>query len=66
MIFSLDNFNLGLTICEDIWDEGPLLKDYKKKGVDIVLNISASPFHIGKQEERYTCLQNVLVTMMFV
>ena len=56
LIFSLDNFNLGLTICEDIWDEGPLLKDYKKKGVDIVLNISASPFHIGKQEERYTLL----------
>ena len=56
LIFSVDNFNLGVTICEDIWDEGSLLMDYKKNGADIVVNISASPFHIGKQEERRTLL----------
>ena len=56
LIFSVDNFNLGVTICEDIWDEGSLLMDYKKNGADIVVNISASPFHIGKQEERLTLL----------
>ena len=56
LLFSVDDFNLGLTICEDIWGEGPLLMDYKKNGADIIINISASPFHIGKQEERCNLL----------
>ena len=56
LLFSVDDFNLGVTICEDIWDEGPLLMDYKKNGADIIINISASPFHIGKQEERRNLL----------
>lgn len=52
---SLVNFKgakLGLTICEDIWiDNGPAY-DLKKKGAELIINISASPFHAGKEKIR--------------
>jgi NAD+ synthase (glutamine-hydrolysing) len=41
---------VGLTICEDIWDERyPVkpLRSLKKQGADLVLNISASPYYRG-------------------
>ncbi len=48
---------IGLTICEDIWTENYLqrpfydrdpVEELTRKGVDLLLNISASPFHLGK------------------
>lgn len=41
---------VGLTICEDIWDERYSVKplqDLKKNQVDLVINISASPYFRG-------------------
>lgn len=60
--FSVNGKKFFLTICEDIWAwedksgysvyaENPLKKVEKKK-VDLVINISASPFFIGKQKQR--------------
>ena len=48
---------LGLTICEDAWiGEIPYpadpVGDLVKAGADLVLNISASPWHVGKPAER--------------
>ena len=47
-VVSFRGHKVGLTICEDIWDERyevkPLAALVKKK-VDIVLNISASPYY---------------------
>ena len=49
--FSLQGVQIGLTICEDIWEEsGPgksLCKD-----IDLLLNISSSPYHKGKGKAR--------------
>lgn len=48
---------IGLTICEDIWTEDYLqrplydrdpVRELSAKGIDLLLNISASPFHLGK------------------
>ena len=57
---------LGISICEDIWIvPGVLSKKYysidpielqAKKGADILINISASPFHIAKDKERFKCI----------
>jgi NAD+ synthase (glutamine-hydrolysing) len=50
----------ALTICEDIWDEYYDVKPiqhYKNKGVDVVLNISSSPFGIGKIHTRKELLE---------
>jgi NAD+ synthase (glutamine-hydrolysing) len=43
---------VGPTVCEDIWQPGPPATDLALAGAHVVANISASPFHIGKGEER--------------
>lgn len=43
--------SLGLSICEDIWDGGPLAA-LKKSGTDLMLNLNGSPFHAKKQNIR--------------
>jgi NAD+ synthase (glutamine-hydrolysing) len=43
---------VGLTICEDIWIPGPPASELGRAGAELVANISASPFHVGKDRER--------------
>jgi len=43
---------LGLTICEDIWEPGPPATDVALAGAEVIVNISASPYHRGKGAER--------------
>ena len=43
---------LGLTVCEDIWLPGPPTSSEAAGGAQLVLNISASPYHAGKGAER--------------
>src|SRR5262249_35005866 len=47
----------GPTICEDIWQPGPPTTDLALAGAQIVVNISASPFHVGKDREREEMLR---------
>jgi NAD+ synthase (glutamine-hydrolysing) len=56
--FTLKAATLGITICEDIWeDSGPGKTLCSKGGVDLLLNISSSPFHKGKGEARRKMIQ---------
>jgi len=58
-IIEYKGVNIGIAICEDLWDvyndfeypisPGQALKDL---GADLIINPSASPFHIGKQSLR--------------
>ncbi|GAA5317380.1 MAG: NAD+ synthase [Candidatus Pelagadaptatus aseana] len=41
----------ALTICEDIWQYEPM-RQANEAGAQIMLNLNASPFHLGKLEER--------------
>ncbi len=43
---------VGLTVCEDIWISGPPASELGAAGAELVANISASPFHVGKDRER--------------
>jgi NAD+ synthase (glutamine-hydrolysing) len=59
-----DNFLLrfgevlvGPTICEDIWVPGPPATDMALAGAQLIANISASPFHVGKDREREEMLK---------
>lgn len=53
VVFEMNRVRFFLTICEDIWIEGGFQeKAVKDAGVDIVVNISASPFHAGKLDLR--------------
>lgn len=59
---------IGVTICEDIWTEDYLqrpfydrdpVEELTAKGVDLLINISASPYHLGKPENRRKMLGDV-------
>jgi NAD+ synthase (glutamine-hydrolysing) len=43
---------IGPTICEDVWQPGPPATDLALAGAQVIANISASPFHLGKDRER--------------
>jgi NAD+ synthase (glutamine-hydrolysing) len=49
---------VGTTICEDVWQPGPPATDLALAGAQLLVNLSASPFHVGKAEER----EEMLVT----
>ena len=49
---------MGSTICEDVWQPGPPATDLALAGAQLLVNLSASPFHVGKAEER----EEMLVT----
>jgi NAD+ synthase (glutamine-hydrolysing) len=42
---------VGLTICEDMWEEGPVVKAVNA-GAKLIININASPYDIGKGRQR--------------
>src|SRR5262249_28176749 len=48
---------VGPTICEDIWQPGPPATDLALAGAQLIANISASPFHVGKDREREEMLR---------
>jgi NAD+ synthase (glutamine-hydrolysing) len=53
-------FKLGIEICEDLWDQNYDVKVtdlLAGKGADLIINISASPFHVGKTLERKSILK---------
>ena len=46
---------IGLSICEDLWEPAPA-RLAAEAGAKLLLNLNASPFHRGKQEERRALL----------
>ena len=58
VLLQLGDTNVGPTICEDIWQPGPPATDLALAGAQLIVNLSASPFHVGKAEER----EEMLVT----
>ncbi len=50
-VFIISGIRIGLNICEDIWyPDGPHLTQVIGGDARIIINISASPFHVGKYE----------------
>jgi NAD+ synthase (glutamine-hydrolysing) len=62
LIHSWKGKRIALTICEDIWIPSDVTKEHSYKsdpiadiaeiGLDLILNLSASPWHAGKSEQR--------------
>lgn len=60
---------VGLTICEDIWNDQDFwaVRRYQhnppvelaEAGISIIFNISASPWHIGKNKTRFEMLRSI-------
>ncbi len=53
MVFVREGAIIGVSICEDIWyPDGPPQAQAMQAGAEILINISASPYHIGKGRAR--------------
>ena len=58
LLLRLGETLVGPTICEDIWQPGPPATDLALAGAELLVNLSASPYHVGKAEDR----EEMLVT----
>jgi len=52
LILKLGELRLGVSICEDIWVDGVVEYEVANGGADFLINISASPYHWKKGDER--------------
>jgi NAD+ synthetase len=69
--FSIGELKIGVTICEDLWNNeefwgkrsyaGDPVSDLVKLGVDLVVNLSASPYSAGKRGVRSAMLQHSVI-----
>lgn len=69
--FILDDIHIGVTICEDLWNDEEFwgkrsytvnpIADLAILGVDLIVNLSASPYTVGKQQFRETMLRHSAV-----
>ena len=68
-LFELNGVQIGLTICEDIWEPGPPATSEALAGAELIVNLSASPYHAGKGLERERMLaqraRDNLVSVVF-
>src|SRR5436309_3314676 len=51
------NTTVGETVCQDMWQPGPPATDVALAGAQLLVNVSASPFHVGKDREREEMFQ---------
>lgn len=66
--FSLSSYKIGVTICEDLWNDEDFwgkrsyeinpIKDLAELEIDLVINLSASPYTANKQKVREAMLKH--------
>jgi NAD+ synthase (glutamine-hydrolysing) len=64
----LGTYRIGVTICEDLWNDEEFwgkqqylvnpIADLAQQSVDFIVNLSASPYSVGKQKLREAMLQH--------
>jgi NAD+ synthetase len=67
--FVFNGKKIGITICEDIWNDEDFwperlyrrdpVKELVAQGAEVILNLSASPWHDGKEKTRLEMLRRV-------
>jgi len=56
LVMDIKGVPVGITVCEDIWKDGPL-EDAAAAGAQLILNLNASPYDIDKQARRKALLE---------
>jgi NAD+ synthetase len=74
VVYSFKDENLGITICEDVWNdpnfwptrlyERDPVVELSKQGISILLNISASPYTIDKRNLRIEMLRAIAMKQL--
>jgi NAD+ synthase (glutamine-hydrolysing) len=67
--FTIDGVKIGLTVCEDLWNDEDFwgkrsylvnpIAELAKHNIDLSINLSASPFTLGKQQVRAAILKHI-------
>ena len=67
-VIHVDNIPIGITICEDIWNDKTYwhhprykhdpIEDTVAENVELIINLSASPYERGKPQTRLKVIQN--------
>jgi NAD+ synthase (glutamine-hydrolysing) len=52
VLLDVGGAKVGITVCEDMWQPGPPATELALAGAELLVNVSASPFHLGKERER--------------
>ena len=67
VIVEVAGARVGVTICEDMWQPGPPATELALAGAELLVNVSASPFHVGREREREAMFrQRALDNVCFV
>ena len=66
--FTLDSIKIGVSICEDLWNDEQFwgkrnyevnpIEELARLGVDVIVNLSASPYTVGKHKLREAMLNH--------
>ena len=66
--FTLEQLKIGVSICEDLWNDEQFwgkrsyevnpIEELAQLGVDLIINLSASPYTAGKQQLREAMLRH--------
>jgi NAD+ synthase (glutamine-hydrolysing) len=69
--FTIDGIKIGVTVCEDLWNDEDFwgkrsylvnpIAELAHHDIDLSINLSASPFSLGKQQVRSAMLQHAAV-----
>ena len=69
LLFELEGTRIGVTICEDIWNVGDIeeiprygrdpVSELSARGMDVLVNVSASPYTIQKSNLRMSVLKKI-------
>ena len=70
--FTLDEIKIGVSICEDLWNDEQFwgkrsyevnpIEELAQLQVDVIVNLSASPYTVGKQKLREAMLRHAAVS----
>jgi NAD+ synthase (glutamine-hydrolysing) len=66
--FTIDGIKIGVTVCEDLWNDEDFwgqriyqidpIAELAERDIDLSINLSASPFSVGKQQVREAMLKH--------
>ncbi|MGB5637265.1 MAG: NAD+ synthase, partial [Waterburya sp.] len=70
--FTLDSVKIGVSICEDLWNDEQFwgkrsyefnpIEELAQLGVDVIVNLSASPYTVSKQKLREAMLHHAAIS----
>ena len=68
-VYAYKGRKIGLTVCEDVWNDKDIFQRrfyhldpvslLVQNGADLLLNVSASPYHVGKREFKWNMLASI-------